>query len=153
MSTKPDTIVMIHGLWMTPRSWEHWKERYEARGYTVHAPAWPGFEVEVEALNADPSPMNDLRAETVIDSYEAFINDLDSDPIIMGHSLGGAMTQVLLDRGLGSVGIGLSAATVKGVRDLPFSTLKAADRPSTRSSAGSPSPSPRKSSTTPSRTR
>jgi pimeloyl-ACP methyl ester carboxylesterase len=117
---------MIHGLWMTPRSWEHWKERYEARGYTVHAPAWPGFEVEVEALNADPSPMNDLKAETVIDSYEAFIKDLDSDPIIVGHSLGGAMTQVLLNRGLGSVGVGLSAATVKGVRDLPFSTLKAA---------------------------
>jgi pimeloyl-ACP methyl ester carboxylesterase len=70
--------------------------------------------------------MNDLKAETVIESYEAFINALDSDPIIMGHSLGGAMTQVLLNRGLGSVGIGLSAATVKGVRDLPFSTLKAA---------------------------
>ena len=126
IKVKPDTIVMVHGLWMTPRSWEHWKERYEARGYTVHAPAWPGFEVEVEALNADPSPMNDLEAETVIDSYETFINDLDSDPIIMGHSLGGAMTQVLLNRGLGSVGIGLSAATVKGVRDLPFSTLRAA---------------------------
>jgi hypothetical protein len=36
------------------------------------------------------------------------------------------MTQVLLNRGLGCVGIGVSAATVKGVRDLPFSTLKAA---------------------------
>lgn len=70
--------------------------------------------------------MNDLGAETVIDSYEGFIKGLDSEPIIFGHSLGGAMTQVLLNRGLGSVGIGLSAATVKGVRDLPFSTLKAA---------------------------
>jgi pimeloyl-ACP methyl ester carboxylesterase len=126
VKAKPDTIVMIHGLWMTPRSWEHWKERYEARGYTVHAPAWPGFEGEVEALNADPSPMKDLRAETVIDSYEAFINGLDGDPIIMGHSLGGAITQVLLNRGLGSVGVGLSAATVKGIRDLPWSTLRAA---------------------------
>lgn len=126
VKAKPDTIVMIHGLWMTPRSWEHWKERYEARGYTVHAPAWPGFEVEVEALNADPSPMKDLRAETVIDAYEAFINELDGDPIIIGHSLGGAITQVLLNRGLGSVGVGLSAATVKGIRDLPWSTLRAA---------------------------
>jgi pimeloyl-ACP methyl ester carboxylesterase len=126
VTAKPDTIVMIHGLWMTPRSWEHWKERYEARGYTVHAPAWPGFEGEVEALNADPSPMKDLKAETVIDAYEAFINELDGDPIIMGHSLGGAITQVLLNRGLGSVGVGLSAATVKGIRDLPWSTLRAA---------------------------
>ena len=126
VTTKPDTIVMIHGLWMTPRSWEHWKKRYEARGYTVHAPAWPGFEGEVEALNADPSPMNDLRAETVIDSYEEFIRALPSSPIIIGHSLGGSMTQVLLGHGVGCVGVGLSSATVKGIRDLPFSTLKAA---------------------------
>jgi pimeloyl-ACP methyl ester carboxylesterase len=123
---KPDTIVMIHGLWLTPRSWEHWKERYEARGYTVHAPPWPGFEGEVEALNADPSPMDELRAETVIDAYEDFIRALPSSPIIMGHSLGGAITQVLVNRGLGSVGVGVSSATVKGVRDLPLSTLKAA---------------------------
>src|SRR5947207_15446149 len=116
---KPDTIVLIHGLWMTPRSWEHWKERYETRGYTVHAPAWPGFEGEVEALTADPSPMADLGAETVIDSYETFITGLPSSPIIMGHSLGGAITQVLLNGGLACVGVGVSPAPVKVVRDLP----------------------------------
>ena len=114
VKVKPDTIVLIHGLWMTPRSWEQWKERCEALGYTVHTPPWPGFEVEVEALNADPSPMEDLRAETVIDAYESFIRDLGTDPMIMGHSLGGAMTQVLLNRGLGSVGVGVSSATVRG---------------------------------------
>jgi hypothetical protein len=53
----PDTIVLIHGLWVTPRSWEKWIERYEGRGYRVLAPAYPGFEVEVEALNEDPSPI------------------------------------------------------------------------------------------------
>jgi hypothetical protein len=25
--TAPDTIVLIHGLWMTPLSWEHWIDR------------------------------------------------------------------------------------------------------------------------------
>jgi pimeloyl-ACP methyl ester carboxylesterase len=47
-----DTVVLIHGLWMTPRSWEHWIPRYEHRGYRVIAPAYPGFEVEVEAPGA-----------------------------------------------------------------------------------------------------
>ena len=28
----PDTIVLIHGLWMTPRSWERWVEHYTERG-------------------------------------------------------------------------------------------------------------------------
>ena len=37
-------IVLIHGLWMTPRSWEHWVPRYSARGHEVLAPAWPGLE-------------------------------------------------------------------------------------------------------------
>ena len=52
----PDTIVLVHGFWVTPRSWEHWISHYEAKGYTVVAPAYPGFEVEVEALNEDDTP-------------------------------------------------------------------------------------------------
>jgi hypothetical protein len=55
-----DTIALIHGLWMTPRSWEKWVERYEGRGYRVLAPAYPGLEVEVEALREDPSPIEAL---------------------------------------------------------------------------------------------
>jgi esterase/lipase len=46
MPSSPDTIVLIHGFWVTPRSWEHSKSHFEAKGYTVHAPGYPGFEVE-----------------------------------------------------------------------------------------------------------
>ena len=62
MSTQgpPDTIVLIHGFWVTPRSWEDWIAHYEKKGFTVLAPAYPGFEVEVEALNADPTPIEQL---------------------------------------------------------------------------------------------
>ena len=59
-TSQGDTVVLIHGLWMTPRSWEHWKERYEGRGHRVIAPAWPGMEAEVEALRADPTPLTKL---------------------------------------------------------------------------------------------
>ena len=45
----PDTIVLVHGFWVTPRSWEHWISHYEAKGFKVIAPAYPGYEVEVEA--------------------------------------------------------------------------------------------------------
>ena len=31
-ATPTDMILFIHGLWMTPRSWEEWMERYESRG-------------------------------------------------------------------------------------------------------------------------
>ena len=120
----PDTIVLIHGLWLTPRSWEGWKQRYESRGYTVLAPAWPGVEVEVEALNADPSLVAGLDIEQIVDHYDKIVRNLDRPVVIMGHSFGGAFTQILLDRGLGAAGVGVSSATVKGILDLPWSTLK-----------------------------
>jgi pimeloyl-ACP methyl ester carboxylesterase len=122
----PDTIVLIHGLWLTPRSWEKWAERYAARGYSVLAPSWPGMEAEVEALNADPAPIVSLTVDRIVDHYEQIILDLERPPIIMGHSFGGTFTQILLDRGLGAVGVGVASATVKGVRDLPLSTIKVA---------------------------
>jgi len=121
----PDTIVLIHGLWMTPRSWENWQARYESRGFRVLAPAWPGMEVEVEALNADPSPIKALNVDRVVDHYSEIIGGLERPPIIMGHSFGGTFMQILLDRGFGAVGIGVASGTVKGVRDLPLSTIKA----------------------------
>jgi alpha-beta hydrolase superfamily lysophospholipase len=53
----PETIVLIHGMWMTPLSWEHWIERYTARGHRVLAPAWPGLDAEPEQRRRDPSPL------------------------------------------------------------------------------------------------
>ena len=126
MTTAPNTIVLIHGLWMTPRSWEHWISHYEAKGFTVLAPAWPGLEGEVEALNADPSPIAGLGIAKIVDHYDAIIRGLDSPPIIMGHSFGGAFTQILVDRGLGAAGVPIDSAPVKGIFTLPISTLRTA---------------------------
>ncbi len=121
-----DTVVLIHGLWMTPLSWEHWIERYRARGLEVLAPAWPGMERGVEALRDDPSPIEHLGIEDIVDHYDAIIRALDRPPIIMGHSFGGAFTEILLDRGLGAAGVAIDAAAVKGITKLPFSTLRSA---------------------------
>jgi len=119
-------IVLVHGLWMTPRSWEHWIARYEGRGYDVHAPAWPGMDAEVEQLNRDPSPMKGLGITRIVDHYDDIIRGLASPPIIMGHSIGGTIVQLLLDRGLGRSAVGVAPGTVKGVPDLPLSTLRSA---------------------------
>jgi alpha-beta hydrolase superfamily lysophospholipase len=119
------SIVLVHGLWLTPRSWEHWVQRYSDAGHDVQAPAWPGMEVEVDALRKDPSVMNGLGVGEIADHYERLIRAMDSAPIIMGHSFGGAVTQILLDRGLGVAGVALHPAPVKGVLRLPFNALRA----------------------------
>jgi len=129
MSTAERTspsIVLIHGLWMTPLSWENWVERYTSRGYDVLAPAWPGMDGPIDALRRDPSGIEQLGIEEIIDHYDAIIRALPDPPIIIGHSFGGAFTEVLLDRGLGCSGVAIDAAAVKGITKLPFSTLRSA---------------------------
>ena len=120
----PNTIVLIHGLWMTPLSWEHWIDRYEARGFRVLAPAWPGMDGDIDELRRNPSVIEHLGIQEIVDHYAAIIRELDRPPIIMGHSFGGAFTQILLDRGLGAAGVAIDSAAVKGVLTLPWSTLK-----------------------------
>jgi pimeloyl-ACP methyl ester carboxylesterase len=123
-SMTPDTIVLIHGFWVTPRSWENWIDYYQSRGYRVLAPAYPGFEVEVEALNADPSPIVDLTAPAIIDRLESVVRELDSPPILMGHSAGGGFAQILLDRGLGAACVAINSAPTEGVRVVPLSQIR-----------------------------
>src|SRR5918911_3187461 len=117
-------IVLIHGLWLTPRSWENFKARFEQRGHEVLAPAWPRMEREVEALRRDPTVMNGLGLAEVVDHYDRIIRGLDTPPVIMGHSTGGLLTELLLDRGLGAAGVGVSPAPVKGVLRLPPPLLR-----------------------------
>src|SRR5262245_23279910 len=89
-SKRSHAIVLVHGFWVTLRSWEHWITRDEARGYHVLAPAYPGFEVEVEALNRDPSPVERLKVPAIMSHLEAVVGELKAPPILMGHSAGGA---------------------------------------------------------------
>jgi alpha-beta hydrolase superfamily lysophospholipase len=117
-------IVLIHGLWLTPRSWEGWKARFEERGHEVLAPAWPRMEGEVEDIRRDPSGLNGLGVAEIVDHYDRIVRSLATPPVIMGHSFGGLVTELLLDRGLGAAGVALSPAPVKGVLRLPPAELR-----------------------------
>jgi pimeloyl-ACP methyl ester carboxylesterase len=123
-STSPDTIVLIHGLWMTPRSWEEWVPYYESKGYGVLTPTYPGFEVEVEALRADPSVIAELTVPQTVAHIAETITELDQPPIIMGHSFGGTLTQLLLNRGCGAVGVAINSAPTEGVHVSPPSQIR-----------------------------
>ena len=126
MSRAPDTIVLIHGLWVTPRSWEGWIDRFESRGYRVLAPAYPGLDVEVEALRDDPSPIEALTVSGTVEHFEGLLSELQSPPILIGHSFGGLIVQILLDRGYGAVGIAIDSVPPEGIRRVPLSQIKAA---------------------------
>jgi pimeloyl-ACP methyl ester carboxylesterase len=121
----PDTIVLVHGFWVTPRSWETWVAHYEKKGFRVVAPAYPGFEVEVEALREDPTPIVELSVPEIIAHLSGVIDELGgAPPILIGHSAGGVMVQLLLDRGYGAAGVAINSAPTEGVKVVPLTQLR-----------------------------
>ena len=121
---RTDTIVLIHGLWMTPRSWEHWVTHFQAKGYEVLTPAYPGFEIELEALRENPDIIANCTVPETVDHLASVIQSVEKPPIIMGHSFGGTLTQLLLARGLGSAGVVVDSAPTEGVRVNPLSQAR-----------------------------
>jgi pimeloyl-ACP methyl ester carboxylesterase len=124
MATDKAPIVLIHGLWMPPHSWRGWIERYGAAGHTVHAPAWPGVSELDEELDHTKAPV-EIGVGEVVDHYADFVRTLPEPPILMGHSFGGLITQMLLCRGLGRAGVAIHPAAPRGVYRLPLSVLRA----------------------------
>src|SRR5438067_12133082 len=125
-ATAAATIVLVHGLWLTPLSWEKWIEHYEGKGYNVIAPAWPGMDGEIDEVRSNTKPYENLGVREISDHYEQIIRKLDKPPIIIGHSFGVLITEVSLDRALGAAGDGISPAPLKGIRALPLTSLTAA---------------------------
>jgi pimeloyl-ACP methyl ester carboxylesterase len=122
----PRTIVLIHGLFLNWQSWDAWVERYEARGFEVLTPGWPGLDETVEQLRKDPRPLTMLDIKTVLEYLDSFMRALDRPAIIMGHSFGGLFAQLLAYRGLATAAVGIDPTAPAGVLSLPFSTIKAA---------------------------
>src|SRR5512133_2620962 len=114
MNAEAPTIVLIHGMWLTPRGWDNWVDHYVDRGYRAIAPGWPGVK-DPEETRRDPSALKGLGLAKITDHYDSVIRELDRPPIIIGHSFGGLVTQLLLDRGLGAAGVALCTAPPKGV--------------------------------------
>src|SRR6476620_10422714 len=119
-------IMFIHGAWLSARSWENFSEFFEARGYDFSAPEWPRKEGDVEELREVTDEIEGLGLTEIVDHYEEQIQGCDEPPILIGHSFGGLIVELLLDRGLGRAGVAMSPAPPKGILVLPFSTLKSA---------------------------
>jgi pimeloyl-ACP methyl ester carboxylesterase len=124
MSDAKPTIVLIHGLWMTPKSWDTWAERFRAAGHDVVVPGWPGVGERTPAdIRRDPSALKGIGIKDIVDHYETIIRALPEAPIIMGHSFGGLFAQMLADRGLGRAVVGVTPGQPAGITTLPASTL------------------------------
>ncbi|XSG73554.1 alpha/beta hydrolase [Herpetosiphon llansteffanensis] len=122
------TIVLIHGLFVSKHSWQPWVAHYQAKGYTVLTPAWPGRDQSVAELQQranDPRlAQHDLRES--IDFHAQFVQNLPEKPIVIGHSMGGLITQILANRQLIRAGVAIDSAPPQGVISTKWSFIKSA---------------------------
>jgi non-heme chloroperoxidase len=119
-------VVFVHGLWLLPSSWERWAEVFEAAGYVALTPGWPDDPETVAQANAHPEVFAHKSIGQVADHFAAITAALASKPVIIGHSFGGLLTQILAGRGLAAVSVAIDPAPFRGVLPLPISALRAA---------------------------
>jgi pimeloyl-ACP methyl ester carboxylesterase len=110
------TILLVHGAWVTTDCWAGFRKFFEDRGHKVLVPAWPYMDKPAETLRRSPDPrMAALTIKDLVDHFDALIRALPEPPILMGHSFGGLIVQMLLDRGLGAAGVAIDAGPPRGV--------------------------------------
>ena len=124
---KSKTIVFIHGMFMTPLCWEQWLTHFQGQGYECLAPAWPGRNQSVETLRKNhPDPqLARLTLRDVVEHLAGVLQKSNRKPILIGHSMGGLMVQLLLQKDLAAAGIAIDSAPPPGVFTTQWSFIKA----------------------------
>jgi non-heme chloroperoxidase len=118
--------VFVHGLWLLPSSWDRWAEVFDAAGYAALAPGWPDDPETVAEANANPDTFANKTVGDVADHFAEVIGKLDRKPVVIGHSFGGLLAQILAGRGLSTATVAIDPAPFRGVLPLPVSALRSA---------------------------
>ena len=125
-ATDKTPVVFVHGLWLLPTSWDRWRTLFDDAGYTTLAPGWPDDPNTVDEANAHPEVFAHKSVGQIADHFEDVIAKLAKRPVLIGHSFGGLLAQILAGRGISAATVAIDPAPFRGVLPLPFSALKSA---------------------------
>jgi pimeloyl-ACP methyl ester carboxylesterase len=119
-------VVFVHGLWLLPSSWDRWMTLFETAGYSALAPGWPDDPETVEEAVVLPEAFADKTVGQVAAHFDAVARQLARKPVVIGHSFGGLIAQILAGRGVSAATVAIDPAPFRGVLPLPISALRAA---------------------------
>lgn len=118
-----DTIFMIHGMWGAGWMWDNFRGHFERAGYRCVAPTLPYHDVDPKA---PPDPR--VGTASLLD-YAGFLEGqldrIDGTPILMGHSMGGLLAQMLAARRPCKALVLLTPAAPAGIFAITPSVIKA----------------------------
>jgi non-heme chloroperoxidase len=117
-------VVFVHGLWLLPSSWDPWVEFFDQAGYAALTPDWPDDPPTVEQARAEPEVLGGKSLKQVADHTAEVVAALSTKPVVMGHSTGGLVAQMLAGQGLSAATVAIDPGVFRGVLPLPFSVLK-----------------------------
>ena len=125
---KTKNIVFVTGAFVNSSSWDEWRTYFELKGYNTTAPAWPFKDATTQELRArqpHDTALATLTLKEVIDHYINVVKSFSEKPIVIGHSLGGLMTQIIVNRDLAAAGVAIHPVPPQGIFPYEFSFLKA----------------------------
>ena len=120
-------VVFVTGAFVSHHGWAPWVEYFGERGYTAVAPPWPfkdGTAAELRARQPNDTALALLTLREVIDHYASVVRGFPEKPIVIGHSLGGLMTQILVNRDLAAAGVAIHSVPPLGVFPYEWSFLR-----------------------------
>ncbi|MFE6332967.1 alpha/beta hydrolase [Streptomyces sp. NPDC057806] len=118
--------VFVHGLWLLPTSWDRWAAVFEEAGFAPVTPGWPDDPATVEEAQAHPEVFAGKSVGQVAQHFCGLIGKLERKPVVIGHSFGGLITQIIAGRELSQASVAIDPAPFRGVLPLPLSSLRAA---------------------------
>lgn len=120
------TVLFVHGMFMNSLCWDKWIPYLESKGFKCIAPSWKLHDGEPAQLRAQHpnATLGKLTLDDVLEQFTDIARGLNEKPILIGHSMGGLVAQILLNREVGAAGIALDPAPPQGVFTVSWSFLK-----------------------------
>ncbi len=121
------TIIFIHGMFLTGKTWTPWVSFFKCRGYSCYAPSWPLHEGEPANLRANtPAGTGTLSLDDVVAHYADIARNVSAveKPIIIGHSLGGLIAQKLVAYDLASAAVCISSVAPNAMLSFDWGCFK-----------------------------
>jgi pimeloyl-ACP methyl ester carboxylesterase len=126
MDKLPKSVVFITGTFFASSCWDEWRLYLESEGYTCMALPWPHKNSSAEELRSGrhDAAIASTRLAALTKFYADIIKSLHVKPILIGHSVGGLIVQLLLQQGLGAAGVAIHSFPPSGILHFGLLFLK-----------------------------